>query len=61
MDLSKYKSVKKGGAKKAAEIFESTRKKEPSDRLVKIISEIGQDESENALVKSEKISKFHQN
>ena len=31
MDLSKYKTVKKGAAKKVAEIFKSTRKKQPSD------------------------------
>ncbi len=30
---------KNGGAAKAAEIFEKTRKKVPSDNLVKIISE----------------------
>ncbi len=46
MDLSKYKSVKKGGAKKAAEIFEKTRRKQPSDRLVQIISEVGLTEEE---------------
>ena len=40
MDLSKYKPVKKGGAKKAAEIFKNTRNKQPSDRLVQIISEV---------------------
>lgn len=40
MDLSKYKPAKKGGAKKAAEIFKNTRKKQPSDRLVQIISEV---------------------
>lgn len=44
MDLSKYKTAKKGAAKKAAEIFSSTRKKQPSDRLVQIISEVGQPE-----------------
>jgi hypothetical protein len=41
MDLSKYKSTKKGAAKKVAEIFEKTRKKQPSERLIKIISEVG--------------------
>lgn len=35
----KIKLPQKGGAKKAAEIFENTRKKQPSDQLVKIISE----------------------
>jgi hypothetical protein len=42
MDLSKYKNVKKGAAKKVAEIFKSTKNKLPSDRLVKIISEVGE-------------------
>ena len=46
MDLSKYKSVPKGAAKKVAEIFNRNRKKQPSDRLVQIISEVGQTESE---------------
>jgi len=36
----KIKLPQKGGAKKLAEYFEKTKKKEPSDRLVKIISEI---------------------
>jgi hypothetical protein len=43
IDWSKYKPAKKGGAQKAAEIFESTRKKQPSDRLVQIISEVQPD------------------
>jgi hypothetical protein len=47
MDLSKYNPAKKGGAKKAAEIFKSTRKKRPSDRLVQIISEVTGVENEN--------------
>jgi hypothetical protein len=42
MDLSKYKNVKKGAAKKVAEIFKSTKNKQPSDRLVQIISEVGE-------------------
>ena len=46
MDLSKYKSVKKGAAKKVAEIFEKTRKKQPSERLIRIISEIGSDDAD---------------
>lgn len=44
MTFSKFKPTPKGGAKKAAEIFKSTRKKQPSDQLVKIISEVGQTE-----------------
>ncbi|MFZ4405384.1 MAG: hypothetical protein ACOYOK_14895 [Pseudobdellovibrionaceae bacterium] len=47
MDLAKYKPAKKGGAKKAAEIFKNTRKKQPSDRLVQIISEISEVENEH--------------
>ncbi|OFZ15555.1 MAG: hypothetical protein A2Z20_02810 [Bdellovibrionales bacterium RBG_16_40_8] len=42
----KAKLPQKGGAKKASEIFESGRKQVPSDRLVKIISEIPEVESE---------------
>jgi hypothetical protein len=41
MEKSKVKYPNKGGAKRAAELFEQTRKKEPSDHLVKIISEYG--------------------
>lgn len=41
MEKNKLKPAAKGGAKKAAEIFERDRKKEPSDRLVQIISEYG--------------------
>lgn len=47
MSLSKYKPLQKDGAKQVAEIFESTRKNEPSDRLVKIISEVGEPEPES--------------
>ncbi|MCC7405027.1 MAG: hypothetical protein IT288_11575 [Bdellovibrionales bacterium] len=39
MNKTKLKPAVKGGAKKAAEDFEKDRKKEPSDRLVKIIAE----------------------
>lgn len=46
MDLSKYKSIKKGAGKKVSEIFNRDRKKQPSDELVKIISEVGQTENE---------------
>jgi hypothetical protein len=36
MDFNKYKPLKKGGAKKAAETFSSTRTKhDPSERLIK--------------------------
>lgn len=45
MDFSKYTPLKKGGAKKAAETFSSTRKKHvPSERLIKIISEVQPDQ-----------------
>jgi len=38
--MEKPKLPQKGGAQRAADFFKSTRKKQPSDRLVKIISEI---------------------
>lgn len=46
MDLSKFKSIKKGAGKKVAEIFNRDRKKQPSDELVRIISEVGETEKE---------------
>jgi len=39
MDNTKLKPATKDGAKKVAEAFERRRKKDPSDELVKIISE----------------------
>jgi hypothetical protein len=36
----KIKLPQKGGAKKAAKIFEERKKQQPTDRLIKIISEI---------------------
>ncbi len=57
MSLSKYKPTPKGGGKRAAEIFKATRKKEPSDRLVKIISEVGQTEDEKSPKKDDKAAK----
>lgn len=45
MIFSKYKSPQKGAAKKIAEIFRSTRKKRPSERLIQIISEVGEAET----------------
>lgn len=53
MDSSKYKSVPKGAGKKVAEVFKKSRNQEPSDRLVKIISEVGQEPED----KKEKPSK----
>lgn len=47
MDVSKFKSIKKGAGKKVAEIFNRNRKKQPSDELTKIISEVGRTENEN--------------
>jgi hypothetical protein len=41
MSQTKLRLPQKGGAKKAAEDFEKDRRKEPSDRLVQIISEYG--------------------
>lgn len=46
MTKTKLIPTPKGGAKKAAEIFERDRKREPSDRLVQIISEYGTPEPE---------------
>jgi hypothetical protein len=57
MDLSKYKPTPKDGGKKAAEFFKSTRKKEPSDRLVKIISEIDQPEIVEPSKKDDRAAK----
>lgn len=57
MDLSKYKLPKMGGAKKAAEIFKNTRKKQPSDRLVQIISEIPVIEKENPKKPADRAAK----
>jgi hypothetical protein len=52
MDLSKYKSVKKGAGTIVAKIFNRNRNRQPSDELVKIICEVGQTEFEkNALKK----------
>ena len=47
MSEIKLTPTPKGGAKKAAEDFERDRKKEPSDRLVQIISEYGTPAREN--------------
>ena len=41
MEQGKIKYPRSGGAKRSAERFEKNRKKEPSDRLVNIISEYG--------------------
>jgi hypothetical protein len=40
------KLPQKGGGRKASDIFEKTRKKEPSDNLVKIISQIPENNSD---------------
>ncbi len=57
MDLTKYKSIKKGAAKKVAEIFENSRKKQPSDRLLQIISEVGQTEEEKSKKPEGRVAK----
>lgn len=46
MQEQKPKLPQAGGSRKAAEIFEKTRKKQPSDGLVKIISEIPEKEAD---------------
>lgn len=43
MSSNNLKLPKKGGAKKAAEAIKKFRDQEPSDRLIKIISEYGND------------------
>jgi hypothetical protein len=57
MDLSKYKNVKKGAAKKVAEIFKSTKNKRPSDRLVQIISEVGEAAEEKQKKPLDRVAK----
>ncbi|MGE3758643.1 MAG: hypothetical protein AB7H97_12845 [Pseudobdellovibrionaceae bacterium] len=57
MKLSKLKPPRRGGAKKAAETFERDRKKEPSDRLVQIISEYGTPAPEEKNKKDERAAK----
>lgn len=57
MSLTKYKPTPKGGGEKASQIFESTRKKQPSDQLVKIISEVGQPENEKTPRKDDRAAK----
>jgi hypothetical protein len=51
MQLTKAKLPQTDGAKKATKIFEKTRKKIPSDELVKIISEVQEVESENKSIR----------
>ena len=51
------KSPRKGGAKRASENFEKDRKKEPSDELVKIISEYGLPEAEKKPRKDDQAAK----
>jgi CHASE3 domain sensor protein len=46
MEESKIKLPQKDGVERAVEIFNRTRKKQPSDRLVKIISDIPELEQE---------------
>lgn len=50
MEKSKLKIPQKNGGKLAAQIFERTRKKIPSDALVKIISEIPELESDQKKI-----------
>lgn len=57
MEQSKVKYPKSGGAKRSAERFEKNRKKEPSDRLVNIISEYGTPEPESKPKKDERAAK----
>jgi len=57
MNLSKYKPTPKGAGKKVEEIVNATRGKEPSDRLVKIISEVGQPQPADAPKKDDRAAK----
>jgi hypothetical protein len=57
MKENKPKLPQSGGAKKAAQIFEETRKKQPSDKLVKIISEVPSPEPETKPIPIKKIAK----
>lgn len=57
MSLSKYKPTPKGGGERVEKIVSSTRKREPSDRLVKIISEVGQPEAPEAPKKDDQAAK----
>jgi hypothetical protein len=57
MNQTKPNLPQKDGAKKAAAIFESNRKKVPSDGLVKIISEIPTLEPEKVPKSDDKAAK----
>ncbi len=57
MNQIKLRPPPKGGAKKAAEDFERDRKREPSDRLVQIISEYGTPAPERKPGKDDKAAK----
>lgn len=61
MNSSKYRSVPKGAGKKVAELFKKSRKQEPSDRLIKIISEVGQeiqDQSETPSKPNDRVARL---
>lgn len=51
MIKSNPKFPKPGGAKKAAAIFKKSRRKTPSEELIKIISEIPIDEDKSPIVR----------
>ena len=57
MSLSKYKPTPKGAGKKVEEIVSATRGKVPSDRLVKIISEVGQPQPADDSKKDDRAAK----
>ncbi|MBY0384455.1 hypothetical protein K2X05_04780, partial [bacterium] len=57
MNLSKYKPTPKGSGKKVEEIVSTSRGKEPSDRLVKIISEVGQPQPKETPKKDDRAAK----
>lgn len=57
MKKSQLKPALKDGAKKVAEAFERRKDKEPSDELVKIISEYGTPEPEKKPAKNDRVAK----
>ena len=57
MEKPKVKLPQAGGAKKASEIFEKTRKRQPSEELVKIISEVTEKYEEEVKPKIDRVAR----
>jgi hypothetical protein len=51
--MENFKIMKKGGGQKAAEIFSATCKQKPSERIIKIVSEILPDDTSQSTPKSQ--------